>query len=158
MVAVKAVFVGDFSVQVLRLVRVFRVVKGVRTLSSFRLIINALSSAVLPVLSAFGILIVVMCIYAVMAVDLFAERDPESFGNLSRALFSIFQVTTGDSWSELAKDQMLDLDETGLAFDKAVGFFFISIVLICGVVLTNVVIAVLLVRVNKHATRSVVLH
>ena len=109
--------------QVLRLVRVFRVVKGVRTLSSFRLIVNALSSAVLPVLSAFGILIVVMCI-----------------------------------WSELAKDQMLDLDETGLAFDKAVGFFFISIVLVCGVVLTNVVIAVLLVLVNKHATRSVVLH
>jgi hypothetical protein len=45
------------------------------------------------VTSAFGILILVMSIYAVMAVDLFSVQDAENFGNLSRALFTIFQVT-----------------------------------------------------------------
>jgi len=67
------------------------------------------------VTSAFGILILVMSIYAVMAVDLFSVQDAENFGNLSRALFTIFQVTfffswkketTGDGWSSVAKQQM----------------------------------------------------
>ena len=84
------------TTQLLRLVRVFRVIKGFQLLSSFRLIINALTRSVLPVFSAFIILIVVMCICAVMAVFQFGEGDPVNFGNLSRALFSIFKVTTGD--------------------------------------------------------------
>ena len=64
------------------------------------------------VTSAFGILILVMSIYAVMAVDLFSVQDSEYFGNLSRALFTIFQVTfffqvtTGDGWSSVAKQHI----------------------------------------------------
>ena len=44
-----------------------------------------------------------MSIFAVLAVDLFAQQDPENFGNLSRALFTILLVTTGEGWSEVAK-------------------------------------------------------
>jgi hypothetical protein len=119
------------------------------------------------VTSAFGILILVMSIYAVMAVDLFSVQDSENFGNLSRALFTIFQVTffsrwfflfrwrratdgpqlqssrwtlfiflffqvtTGDGWSSVAKQQMDAKDEN--KFDRGIGFFFISIVLVCGI-------------------------
>ena len=76
-------------------------------LTSFRLIFNALSMTIFPVLSAFVILIIIMTIFAVMTVDLFSARDPDNFGDLSRALFSVFRVTTGDSWSELARNEML---------------------------------------------------
>ena len=76
-------------------------------LTSFLLIFNALSMAIFPVLSAFVILIIIMAIFAVMAVDLFAARDPDNFGNLSLAIFSVFRVTTGDSWSDLARNEML---------------------------------------------------
>jgi len=83
------------------------------------------------------------------------------------ALCSVFRVTTGDSWSDLARDEMLLNDayvrrrrageveapsasdqqnslHTSDGFDGAIGFFFVTIVLICGLVLTNVVVAVLL--------------
>jgi hypothetical protein len=64
-------------------------------LTSFRLIFNALSMAIFPVLSAFVILIIIMAIFAVMAVDLFSARDPENFGDLSRALFSVLSHYRG---------------------------------------------------------------
>jgi hypothetical protein len=66
--------------------------------------------AIFPVLSAFVILIILMVIFAVMAVDLFSARDPDNFGNLTRSLVSVFRVATGDSWSELARDEMLLYD------------------------------------------------
>lgn len=89
--------------QVLRLVRVFRVIKGFQLLSSFRMIINALTRSVLPVFSAFIILIVVMCVFAVLSVEQFGPNDEDNFGNLSRALFTIFKVTTGDGWTDVAR-------------------------------------------------------
>jgi hypothetical protein len=130
-------------------------------LTSFRLIFNALSMAIFPVLSAFVILIIIMAIFAVMAVDLFSARDPDNFGDLSRALFSVFRVATGDSWSELARDEMLLYDafvrrtgageadrqqdlQTSDGFHVSIGFFFVCIQMVCGLVLTNVVVAVLL--------------
>ena len=133
----------DGKYQVARLIRVLRVIKGFKLLASFRMIINALTRSILPVTSAFGILILIMSIFAVMAVDLFAQQDPENFGNLSRALFTVFRVTTGDGWSDVAKEQMETVAEDG-QFNRVIGFFFISIVLVCGIVLTNVVVAVLL--------------
>ena len=128
-------FVVKAKFQVLRLVRVFRVIKSFRMLQSFRLIINALSNALFPVFSAFTILILIMSIYAVMAVDLFGEKDPAYFGNLSRALFTIFQITTGDSWTNVAKAQMPDFyggiegEEVDYTkFDRGIAFFFVSTV------------------------------
>jgi len=123
--------------------------------------------SVLPVLSAFVILVIIMAIFSVMAVDIFGERDPDNFKDLGRALFTVFRVTTGDSWSDLAREEMLLNDafvrrrkagevvapsaseqqnslHTSDGFDGAIGFFFVCIVLICGLVLTNVVVAVLL--------------
>jgi hypothetical protein len=40
------------------------------------------------------------------------------------------QVTTGDGWSAVAKQQMDAKTEN--TFDRGIGFFFISIVLVCG--------------------------
>ena len=84
-----------------------------------------------------------MSIFAVLAVDLFAQQDPENFGNLSRALFTILLVTTGEGWSEVAKQQM-GLAAADGQFNRVIGFFFVIIVIACGLVMLNVVIAVLL--------------
>ena len=68
---------------------VFRIFHSLNMLLPFRLIFNALSMSVLPVLSAFVILVIIMAIFSVMAVDIFGERDPDNFGDLGRALFSL---------------------------------------------------------------------
>jgi hypothetical protein len=46
-----------------------------------------------PVANAFAILGIVMAIFAVLARDLYAARDPYNFGSFSRAYFTMFQVS-----------------------------------------------------------------
>ena len=59
---------GDLpAVNALRLVRVFKMVRLFRKLTSLRILINALASSVVPVLYSFSILVLVISIYAILA-------------------------------------------------------------------------------------------
>ena len=89
---------GMPAVNVLRLIRVFKMVRLFRKLTALRVLINALSSSVVPVLYSFVILILISSIYSVLATDLFRPRgeyDTETshmFSTFSSSLFSLFQV------------------------------------------------------------------
>ena len=66
----------------------------------------------------------------------------EYFGTFSRSLFTLFQVLTGESWSEaVARPLLFGWDEDN-AF--IVGLFFTSFILLCSIILQNVVVTVLL--------------
>lgn len=62
------------GISILRLMRVFRVLRLFPRLQSLRMIINALTSAILPCANAFMVLLLFTCIYAVVAVTLFKVR------------------------------------------------------------------------------------
>ena len=89
---------GMPAVNVLRLIRVFKMVRLFRKLTALRVLINALSSSVVPVLYSFVILILISSIYSVLATDLFrpqGEYDTETsrmFSTFSSSLFTLFQV------------------------------------------------------------------
>ena len=51
------------------------------------------------VANAFLIMALVTSIYAILAVNFYACRQPEYFGSFSRALFTLFQICTGDGWA-----------------------------------------------------------
>ena len=59
------------------------------------------------------------------------------FGNFMRSLYTLFQVLTGDSWSEAIGRPLMELEPWSAAY-------FISFILVNAVVLINVVVAVLL--------------
>ena len=137
---------GDSSgpMKSIRLMRAFRVMRLFGRLQSLRQIISSLTTSILPVLNAFLIMLLVTSIYAILGVNFFSEDFPESFGTFSRALFSMFQVCTGDSWAtELARPIMLRTNPDG-TIDLGPCFFFISFIVIVGWVLLQVVVAVLL--------------
>jgi hypothetical protein len=65
----------------------------------------------------------------------------EYYGNFFRALYTLFQVLTGESWSEaVARPTVFAL---GANVYLAPIFYFLYI-MICGIVLVNVVVAVVL--------------
>ena len=65
----------------------------------------------------------------------------EYYGTFTRALFTLFQVMTGEGWSEqIARPLMFGLYQDAYF----VAFFFVSFILLTQLVLTNVVVAVLL--------------
>jgi len=157
----------------LRMMRAFRVFRLFKRVASLNKIIAALAHAVPGVLNAFVLLTIVMCIYAILAVELFkdvgqdcheagADLGPshrgdcfgdEYFGSFSKSLYSFFQVLTGESWSEaIARPVLWSQTSPWLAVGSAV--FFVSFVLVTAFVLTNVVVAVLLDKMVEHTVED----
>jgi len=161
------------GVSVLRLLRVFRAVRLFRKLASLRVLFNALLKSLAPVTSSLIILFMITSMYGILAVSLFGHRSPD-FRNFHEAVFSMWQVATGDSWGgvlarslfyvcvDIKSREMFgsplpppDLGFTPggegacgegreAVFDQTVLIFFTSYSVISLLVLLNVVIAVFL--------------
>lgn len=150
----------------LRMMRAFRVFRLFKRVKSLKKILDSLAHALPSHVNSFGILFLVMCIYAILAVDFFMNYGVDGyyvnnlqesievttgrgltfgydyFGNFGLSLFTMFQVITGDSWSEAVARPLVYGEDSFLAFGSVL--YFISFQLLCGVVLINVTIAILL--------------
>lgn len=155
---------GPFTM--LRMLRVFRVFRLFKRVKSLKKIMDSLANAIPGVINAFIILLLVMCIYSILAVEFFSlygvggqfvnelgnsynyttprqqDYGTEYFGNFPKAMYTMFQVLTGESWSEAIVRPLLHSPHTTKNLGTAL--YFVSFVLICGIILINVVVAVLL--------------
>jgi hypothetical protein len=164
------------GLNIMRLVKVFKIVRLFRKLTALRILINAITQSLVPVTYAFAILLLVSSLYSIIATQLFSVCDSskfdcqgildhdcdgygdsvisindnvvqrlcksQHFGTFTLALFTFFQMSTGDGWSDVTRGLMrLQLDgfKAGL-----VAMFFVSYMLIVGTVLVQIVVAVLL--------------
>lgn len=141
------------GITVLRLLRGLRIVRLFNRLKSLRNIIQALYKSIPAMLNAFSIVCVIMSIYAIMAVDFFSDVSPdpiegvtdsynatEYFGNWSASMFTLFQILTGDGWTDIVRP-LFYLKEIPT---NGVGFFFVSYIIVVSMILVQVVIALLL--------------
>eukprot|EP00960_Hanusia_phi_P034400 751040-Hanusia_phi.AAC.1 len=127
----------------LRLIRVLRVGRLFRYFKALNRIAKALSSATLPVINCFLILLLLACVYAAVATYLFRDLQPQFFGTFLNSLFTMFQVITGDSWASAVTRSLFEPDGSGW-INHGTAFFFVSFVLLGTIVMVNVVVAVLL--------------
>jgi len=147
----------------LRMLRAFRVFRLFKRIKSLNKIIVSLGRAVPGIINAAVVQTLVMCIYAIVGVEMFGtfgadgtytnmynESVPlittrgitygeEYYGTFFRSLYTLFQVLTGESWSEAVARPIIFADGQVLA-----SIYFVSYVIICGIVLVNVAVAVLL--------------
>jgi len=177
------------SLKLLRPFRAFRVFRLFKRVPSLNKIMVSLGKAIPGVANAFLIMVIIMCIYAILAVEFFSQFGKEGayttlqdhvnrnvtaewamqcdangdncelyenatvsamtargftfgeeyYGTFMRALYTLFQVMTGESWSEaVARPTLLG--------DSAVvtGIFYVTFILVTQIVMVNVVVAVLL--------------
>ena len=130
----------QFPVQIFRLFRALRILRLFGRLKSVRVIINALSASLSPVANAFFIMFVVLMIYAILGVSLFAEKAPGTFGKFDRSVSTLFRIAGGDTWV----DGMDVLDAESGTVNWAVGVYVFSFILIVNWTLLQVSVAVLL--------------
>lgn len=127
------------GVSVLRLFRAFRVFRLFKRVESLRKIIESVVASMRGVGNAFAVLAILMGIWSIIGVEFFGAARPQLFGTFAAAMFTMWQVMTGDSaYSGLAKPLLY---EDGIAVAAP---FFVSYGFVAGVVMTNVVIAILL--------------
>jgi len=131
------------AISVLRLFRAFRVVRLFKRVKEMKKIIEGIMRSVPALSYAFVAMGLIMGIWAIMGVDFFGKmrhrgRVGYYFGTFFRALLSLGQITTFDSWSDgIARD---------IIYEKgySAALYFITFVFICSIILMNVLVALLL--------------
>jgi len=148
-ISLMAIYMPELpALSVLRLFRAFRVIRLFRRVDEMKKIIEGIMKS-LPALSyAFIAMGLIMGIWAIMGVDFFGEiKSPNNddiekegyfFGSFLKALLSLGQITTFDSWSSGIARDIIYLRGFGAAL------YFITFIFICGIIMMNVLVALLL--------------
>lgn len=127
------------SIAVLRLFRAFRAFRLFKRIEEVRIIIVGVMRSLPGVSYAFMLLLIIMGIWAIMGVSFFRHDFPPFFGNFFLAMLTLFQVMTFDSWvSQITRPICLYYNSWGAPL------YFMSYILINGIIMTNVVVAILL--------------
>lgn len=121
---------------VLRALRVLRVLRLVSAVPQLRFVVEALLKAIPGIAAIGGLMLIIFYVGAVIVVGLFGEAYPHWFGGLDKALYTLFQIMTMDSWSSgITRPIMEDYPLAWL--------FFIPFVLIATFTMLNLFVAVI---------------
>lgn len=135
---------GAFSV--LRALRILRVLRLISMVPSMRRVVSALLRALPGMVSIAALLILVLYVFAVMATKLFSGVSPEYFGDLGDSLFTLFQVMTGEAWSEVAR--------TVMAEQPVAWVFFVVYIVVTTFTVLNLFIAVAVNAMEAQTSRG----
>lgn len=105
-IVVGSAFVPNISTiaTLLRVLRVFRVLRLVDGLDELRLIVSVLIKSLSSMVYIALLMTICFYIYAVMGVELFGEGQPDEYGTLHEAFFSLFRSLTCEDWTDLRYD------------------------------------------------------
>ena len=141
------------DIKLLRVARVFRVVRVFNKLEEMRRIMRAARDSFFGVLSAFLLVFVIIGIYSILAVQMLQRTSDETpigeealqhytqfYGTFSQSFVSLLGIATGsDSWTtEIYQMQ------TTRKFGALDVIFFVSFLIIVGMVGVNIIVSVLL--------------
>lgn len=127
--------VGTFAT-VARIARVLRVARLVSVSPKLRLIVGTMMRSIPSLMHVSLLLGLLLYMYAVIGVNLFAAHDPDHWGGLGPALLTLFQMLTLEGWVEI---QAVSLKLSPWAW-----VYYGSFVIIAVFVVVNLFIAVVL--------------
>jgi voltage-gated sodium channel len=123
------------SVTLLRLARVLRVARLLSVIPGLRIVILGIARSLAPIGGMAALTFLVLYIYGILGWLLYADHDPERFGNIGRALLTLFQILTLEGWNEVLEKEM--------ELSSWSWIYFVSFVLIATFVVLNVVIGII---------------
>ncbi len=86
--------------QVLRSLRILRILRLTSAVPSMRRVVNGLITAIPGMGSITALLILIFYICAVVATNLYGPTFPKLFGTIGASFYSLFQVMTLEGWSD----------------------------------------------------------
>lgn len=119
---------------VIRALRVLRALRLVAMVPSMRRVVTALVRSIPGLLSLSGLLVLLLYVGGVVAVNLFRAGGDPRFGDLGSTVLTLFQITTGDGWSDVMRDLM--------ATQPLAWIFFLVYLLVGTFTMLNLFIAV----------------
>ncbi len=136
---------GSFSVfRALRIVRTLRLLKSIPKL---RLIIESLVKSLPSIGWIVVLLSIVFYVYSVIGVNIFGDAYPIYFGDMGKAVFTLFQIMTLESWSSAIARPVMD----GVPF---AAIYFISFILMATYTTLNIFIAIVVNTMNEVSLKE----
>jgi voltage-gated sodium channel len=124
------------SVTLLRVARMLRVARLLSVVPGLRVVLAGLARSIAPLASVALLTFFLLYLYGMLGWVLFGDHDPDRFGNIGRALLTLFQLLTIEGWDQvLATEQELS---------QWSWVYFVSFILIGSFLVLNLVIAVVL--------------
>lgn len=127
-----------------RAVRVFRVLKSLKALRGTKLIgsvrhlqviIGAIVKSIPSIMWTGILLMLIYYIFALIGVNLFGDAFPDWFGTIGKAMYTLFQVMTLESWSMGISRPVMELFPYAWAY-------FVPFVLLSSFIVMNVVVGI----------------
>ena len=122
------------SVRLFRVLRVFKLVSGMRHM---RIIISAILRSLPGVSWAGMLLLLVYYVYGIIGTNLFGEAFPDWFGDLGKSVYSLFQIMTLESWS-------MGIARPVIAQFPYAWVFFVTYILLSSFIVMNIVVGIVL--------------
>ena len=138
---------GPFT-NIARLARVLRVGRLVALFPDLRLIIGTMLRSIPSMIHVIVLLCVFLYIYGVLGVHLFGTNDPENWGSLPKALWTLFKILTLEGWIEI---QVAGGDPFPWPW-----LFYVSFIFVAVFVVVNLFIAVVINNLDKVKQEQVV--
>ena len=137
-VVVAAAFVPGIrqNSTLLRLVRLLRIVRLVRVLPDLRVLLQGVWRSVPPLASIGAVTAMILFVYGMVGWILFADELPEQWGNIGRAMLTLFVMLTLEDFPEYMADAM--------EFEPWAWVYFVSFILVAAFIVLNVLIGVVL--------------
>lgn len=129
---------------VLRSLRILRALRLVAMVPSMRRVVTALVRSIPGLLSLSGLLALLVYIGGVIASNLFGDTGDPRFTGLGPTLLTLFQITTGDGWSDVMRDLM---EQKPLAW-----IFFLVYLMVGSFTMLNLFIAVVCSAMQEEIT------
>jgi voltage-gated sodium channel len=124
------------SVTLLRLVRALRVARLLTVIPELRVVIGGLARSIAPLASVALLTFFLLYLYGMVGWLWFGDHDPDRFGNIGRALLTLFQLLTIEGWNDvLAAEQ---------EHSRWAWLYFVSFILVASFLVLNLVIAIVL--------------
>ena len=124
------------SSTLLRIVRLLRVVRIVRILPDLRILITGVIRSLPPLGSVLLLTTVLLFIYGMLGWLLFADEIPQDWGNIGRAMLSLFVLLTLEDFPRYM--------ERGMEVHQWSWIYFVTFVLITVFIVINILIGIVL--------------
>ncbi len=124
------------SVLILRMLRLIRVLRLITFVPQFKIIINSIFLSIPRVFYVLLFMFINFYIFAVAGVTFFAEVNEYNWGNVGLAMLTLFQIATLEAWPDLLNEAM--------AYNSFSWVFFVTFIIINGLILMNMIIGVII--------------
>jgi voltage-gated sodium channel len=120
----------------LRLARLLRVVRIVRVLPDLRILLIGVWRSVPPLASIAAVTAMIIFVYGMVGWILFADDLPEQWGNVGRAMLTLFVMLTLEDFP-VYMDEAMDVHQWAW-------IYFVSFILLAAFIVINVLISIVL--------------